>query len=164
MDTQTTPIEPQPAPAPAPAPAPSHWLTRTARSAATAARAGLLGAWAWLKREPTVALALVFVILSLAAVQLWPRVAPMPDAPPAEPATAAPDLQAQLDALRLRVIKLELEADAPPVACSAQPARAAASAAPRSAAPARPRSALAWEPITDFDAAAAAAQADPGAR
>lgn len=90
-------------------------------------KTALLKAWAWLKEEePSVILAAVLVLVVLVLAMTGPGGDHQPTDTPAPAVEAAPGLQDQIDALRLRVIVLEARADALP-----RPAVAPRASAPR---------------------------------
>lgn len=94
-----------------------------------AVKTALHKVWAWLKAEPSVILAAVLVLVVLVLAMTGPGGDHQPNATPAPAVEAAPGLQDQIDALRLRVIVLEARADALP-----KPAVAPRASAPRTSA------------------------------
>lgn len=102
-----------------------------------AVKTALHKVWAWLKAEPSVILAAVLVLVVLVLAMTGPGGDHQPTDTPAPAVEAAPGLQDQINALRLRVIVLEARADALP-----KPAVAPRASAPRAGAstPAAPDS------------------------
>lgn len=106
-------------------PARPTWRARI-DAAWQAVKTALHKVWAWLKAEPSVILAAVLVLVVLVLAMTGPGGDHQPTDTPAPAVEAAPGLQDQIDALRLRVIVLEARADALP-----RPAVAPRASAPR---------------------------------
>lgn len=92
-------------------PARPTWRARIDAAWQTA-KTALLKAWAWLKEGPSVILAAALVLVVLVLAMTGPGGDHQPAHTPAPAVEAAPGLQDQIDALRLRVAVLEAQADA----------------------------------------------------